>query len=373
MKPSYRIPFVDLKRQYLSIKEEIDGAVGRVFDSGRFILGEEVKSFEREFAVYCGCSSGIGVASGTEALYVSLLACGVKPGDEIITVGNAGVPPIAAITMAGGLPVLVDTDPKSYTIDVLKVEEKITSKTKVLLPVHLYGQCADMSPLIKIANKHGLKVIEDACQAHGSLYGEKKAGSLGDIGCFSFYPTKNLGAYGDAGMVVTSNADLAVKARQLRDYGQVKRYVHKLKGVNSRLDEIQAAFLRVKLKHLDRWNKRRNEVASIYNKSIINKQVCKPSKMDYGSHVYHLYVIACERRDDLRNYLKDNGVQTLVHYPTPVYSQQAYAELKKDSSCPVTEKYSKRILSLPLFPELTDDEARYTCDVITKFNDSGEK
>ncbi|MDP8247684.1 MAG: DegT/DnrJ/EryC1/StrS family aminotransferase [Candidatus Tritonobacter lacicola] len=361
------IPFIDFKRQYRLIEGEIRGAIERVFDSGYFILGREVESLEREFASYCGSSFGVGVASGTEALYVSLLACGIEPGDEVVTVANAGVPTIAAITLAGAIPVFVDIDPGSYTIDVSKIEEAITDRTRVLLPVHLYGQCADMAPLLEIAGEHGLKVVEDACQAHGASYGGKRAGSLGDAGCFSFYPTKNLGAYGDAGMIVTGDAGTAERARLLRNYGQVDRYHHRLRGINSRLDEIQAAVLRVKLKYLDAWNIKRIEIAGKYEKHIVNGLITKPGKMEYGTHVFHLYVIACELRDELREYLGKKGIATLIHYPVPVYLQEAYAGLKERTDCPVTESSSRTVLSLPLYPEITDGEVSRICAAVNIF------
>jgi dTDP-4-amino-4,6-dideoxygalactose transaminase len=265
------------------------------------------------------------------------------------------------------LPVFVDISPKSYNIDVSKIEEKITYKTKAIIPIHLYGQCADMESIIRIAEKHNLKIIEDACQSHGALYRGRKSGSLGDLGCFSFYPTKNLGAYGDGGIIVTNNEALAVRARMLRNYGQSQRYHHELKGLNSRLDEIQAAILRVKLRYLDKWNNKRIELAKIYNSHITNELIIKPEKMEYGSHVYHLYVIACKYRDKLQECLKNNGIQTVIHYPTPVYLQKAYEELKFNNSCQITEKYSKMVLSLPLYPEIAEEDVYCICDNINKF------
>lgn len=363
-----KVLFCDLKRQYRRIKKEIDGSIARVLSSGHFILGREVRTFEREFAEYCNCVFAIGVASGTEALYISLLSCGIKPGDEVLTVANAGVPAVCAITLSGAKPVFVDIDPRSYNIDTSKIKEKITDKTRIILPVHLYGQCADMDSILEISKRYNLKVIEDSCQAHGAMYKEKKAGSIGDMGCFSFYPTKNLSCYGDGGMIVTNDKLLADKARILRDYGQIGRYQHKLKGINSRLDEIQAAVLRVKLRYLDKWNSKRIEIAGIYNKNILNELIVKPIKMKYGSHVYHLYVIACKYRDKLQRHLEQNGIQSLIHYPVPVYSQQAYIELKNNSICPTTEEYSKKVLSLPLYPEITPEEVYHVCKAINKFH-----
>lgn len=364
-----KIAFFDLKRQYSRIKEEIDTAIGKVLSSGYFILGAEVETFERDFASYSNSRFGVGVASGTEALYISLLACGIKPQDEVITVANAGVPTIAAITLARAIPVFIDINPKSYNIDVTKIEEKITPRTKAILPVHLYGQCADMDPILEISKKHNLKVIGDACQAHGAMYKEKKAGSMGDMGAFSFYPTKNLGCYGDGGMIVTNDRVLAKRAKMLRDYGQEERYHHKLKGINSRLDEIQAAVLRVKLKFLDGWNSKRIEIADMYDKNINNKLIVKPARMGYATHIYHLYVITCRYRDKLREYLKDKGIQTLIHYPVPAYLQEAYSELKRGNICPITEESAKRAISLPLYPEITTKEINYICRAINKFHE----
>ena len=359
--------FCDLKRQCRKLKKEIDTAIGGVFSSGHFILGNEVKMFEHEFAEYCGSDFGIGVASGTEALYVSLLACGVNSKDEVITVANAGVPTVCAITMTGAVPVFVDINKESYNIDINKIKEKITSRTKAIVPVHLYGQCADMEPILGIAKNNDLRVIEDACQAHGALYKNKKAGSMGDLGCFSFYPTKNLGGYGDGGMITTNNKELAERARLLRDYGQIERYRHKFKGVNSRLDEIQAAILRVKLKFLDGWNKKRREIAKIYEKNINSDLIVKPKDQESRAHVYHLYVIACEYRDKLKEYLSYSGIQSLIHYPVPAYLQDAYREYQKRETLPITEKCAKEVLSLPLYPEMKDEEVRYVCETINRF------
>ncbi|MFC1577268.1 DegT/DnrJ/EryC1/StrS family aminotransferase [Candidatus Omnitrophota bacterium] len=361
------IVFFDLKRQYRSIGRKVSAAVRKVAASGRYILGEEVRSLEREFAEYCALPLGIGVASGTEALCVALMACGIKSGDEVITVANAGVPTVCAITMAGAIPVFVDIDPEDYTIDPAGIERKITKKTKAIIPVHLYGQCADMDPIVCLAKKKKIAVIEDACQAHGALYKGKKAGSIGDAGAFSFYPTKNLGCFGDGGMVVTGNRAIADKARMLREYGQRKRYFHVMKGINSRMDEIQAAVLKVKLSYLDEWNRKRAKLAAIYNERIVNKAVTKPAEMDYGTHVWHLYVISCKKRDRLKDHLKKRHVQTLVHYPVPVYLQKAYAELKASGRCPVTEMVSREVLSLPLYPEMTAAEAGRVLDAVNKF------
>jgi dTDP-4-amino-4,6-dideoxygalactose transaminase len=360
------IPVVDLKRQYNSIKGDIDKAINEVLKSGWFILGENVKKFENEFARYCGAKFGIGVASGTDALQLALRAYDIGTNDEVITVSNTAFPTAVAISYAGAKPIFVDID-QAYTIDVSKVEEWITGRTKAILPVHLYGQPADMGPLTELAEKHGLKIIEDACQAHGAKYNGKKVGSLGDVGCFSFYPTKNLGAYGDGGMVVTNDGKTAEKLRLLRDYGQTERYRHAIKGYSSRLDEIQAAILRVKLKKLDRWNNARRRNARLYNKMLEGK-VITPTERANSKHVYHLYVIRTEHRDKLREWLKAKGVLTDIHYPTPIHLQEAYADLGlRKGSLPITEQYAKEILSLPMYPELTEREMLHVADAIDSF------
>lgn len=359
-----------MRRQSRVIGDEIRQAVADVFSSGWFILGEHVRAFEQEFARFSGCACGIGVGSGTEALHVALLACGIQQGDEVITVANAGVPPVAAITLAGAVPVFVDVNPWSYTIDVARLEERITTKTKAVIPVHLYGQCADMDPILRLAEQYHLKVIEDACQAHGAMYRGKPVGSIGDAGCFSFYPTKNLGAYGDGGMVTTNDASLAERARLLRDYGQVERYRHVVKGLNSRLDELQAAMLRVKLRYLTQWNERRRRIAELYDRDISHSLIRKLEPMAYALHVYHLYVIACQHREALQRHLQRHGVETLVHYPVPVYLQEAYAELRTPQNrCPVTERAAGQVLSLPLYPELEEDELRQICEAVNAFSD----
>ena len=362
------VPFGDLRRQVLSIRDEVDEAIGKVLDKAWFVFGENVEAFEQEFSGYCGVKFGVGVGSGTEAIHLALLACGVQPGDEVITVANTAVPTISAISFANAVPVFVDIDPDSYTMDPSKIEEKITEKTKVILPVHLYGQSADMAPILDIAEQHGLKVVEDACQAHGAEYKGQKVGSFGDIGCFSFYPSKNLGAYGDGGMVVTNSETTAVQLKMLRNYGQEKRYVHTTKGFNSRLDEMQAAILKVKLNYLNKWNERRRRIAALYEERITCGPIVKPQEMAYAKHMYHLYVIRTPRRDRLQEVLRERGIGTLIHYPVPVHLQVAYQDLGvKEGALPVTETAAKEILSLPMFPELTDEEVGYICEKINSF------
>jgi dTDP-4-amino-4,6-dideoxygalactose transaminase len=364
-----KIPLVDLVRQYHSIKEEIDEAILRVLESGSFILGENVKLFEKEFASYCGVKYGIGVASGSDALMLSLRALGISRGDEVITVANTFVSTVDAILHCQAKPILVDIDPETYTIDTSKIEERITSKTKAIIPVHLYGHPADMDPIIEIAEKHGLYIVEDACQAHGAEYKGKRVGSFGDVACFSFYPSKNLGAFGDGGIVVTNSEEIATKIEMLRNYGQKEKYRHVLVGYNSRLDELQAAILRVKLKYLDRWNEMRRKNARHYDELLENvSEVKTPIEKKWAKHVYYIYVIRCENRDELRAWLNSKGVSTGIHYPTPIHLQEAYRDLNySEGSFKIAEKYADEILSLPMFPELTRDEIGFISKCIFEF------
>lgn len=366
------IPVFDLRRQYESIREEIQQAIVRVLERGRFILGEEVAAFEHEFVAFCGVAYAVGVGSGTEALQLALRACGIGPGDEIITVSHTAVATVAAIEMAGARPVLVDVDPRRYTIDPAKVEEQITASTRAILPVHLYGCPADMVSLLEIARRHHLLVIEDCTQAHGALYKGRPVGSWGDLAAFSFYPTKNLGAYGDGGAVVTHNPVLAERVRLLREYGWAERYVSHIKGMNSRLDEIQAAILRVKLRHLEAWNKRRRQIAAMYQEHLADAAsrwgLTLPEEPEGARHVYHLYVVRHPRRDALRRFLEERGIGTLIHYPVPVHLQPAYADLRyREGSLPVTEALSREVLSLPMYPELTDAEVRMVSEALREF------
>jgi len=362
------IPLFDLKDQYNAIKVEINEAVARILESGWFILGQEVEAFEEEFAAYCSLSHGIGVGSGTEALHLALLACGVGPGDEVITVPHTAVATVAAIELTGARPVFVDIDPASYTIVPDQLESRITAQTRAVVPVHLYGQAADLDPILEIAQRHGLTVVEDCAQAHGAEYKGRRVGSFGRVACFSFYPTKNLGAYGDGGMVVTDDEALAQKVRLLRQYGWEKRYVSSLRGLNSRLDEIQAAILRVKLRHLDEWNEARRARARLYGELLADSGVTTPTEMDYGRHVYHLYVVRCPhraRRDELKSYLAEHGVGTAIHYPVPIHLQEAYLDLGyRRGDFPVTEACADEILSLPMYPELWEDEVREISELV---------
>lgn len=363
------IPLVDLKRQYLSIKKEIDEAIQEVIDNSAFIMGENVQEFENEFAKFCGVKYGAGTSSGTTALHLVLVACGIKQGDEVITVPYTFIATTEAISHTGAKVVFVDIEDRSYNMDSEKIEQAITEKTKAIIPVHLFGQPADMDKIMKIAKKHNLIVIEDACQAHGAEYKRKKVGSLGDIACFSFYPGKNLGAYGDAGMAVSDNQALVEKMRLLRNHGYQKKYYHKIEGYNYRLDAIQAAILRVKLRHLEEWTEKRRRNAKLYNELLKGSGVKTPLEMEYAKHVYHLYVIEIEKREELYLRLKKNEISTAIHYPLPLHLQQAYSYLGyKKGDFPVSEACTERLLSLPMFPELTEDEIKKIAEIIEKKN-----
>lgn len=366
--PGLKVPFGDLRRQYAWMRQEIDEAVHRVFERGWFILGVEGENFEREFARYLDVKHCVGVGSGTEAIHLALRAVGVKAGDEVITAANTCVPTVSGIWAAGATTVLVDVDEKSFTLDVNRLEAAITPKTRAILPVHLYGQAADLDPIMEIARNLDIKVIEDAAQAHGATYRGRKLGAIADVAAFSFYPSKNLGANGDGGAVTTNHEEIAERLRRLRNYGQEKRYYHSSKGTNSRLDEVQAAILSAKLKHLDDWNQRRRAIARLYDQEIVNPLIQQPAEMGYGTHNYHLYVIRCERRDQLQEHLAERGVTTLIHYPLPIHLQQAYQDLhKREGDYPVAESLARQVLSLPIFPELTYDEARHVIESINSF------
>ena len=361
------IPFVNLKKEYMEISKELNQAVQRVLESGWFILGEELKKFEKEFSNYIGVKYGIGVNSGSDALYLAVKALGIGKKDEVITVSHTFISTVDAIVRNNAKPVFVDIDPETYTIDVSQIEDKITDKTKAIIPVHLYGHPADMDPIMEIAEKYGLYVIEDASQAHGAEYKSKKVGGIGHIGCFSFYPTKNLGAYGDAGMIVTNNDELAEKLKMLRNYGSPKKYYHEFIGVNSRLDEIQAAVLRVKLKYLDEWNGRRRNIVRLYNNLLDSSNMITPIEKEWAKHVYHLYVIRHEERDKLQQHLLKNGIKAQIHYPIPVHMQEAYLNLGINIKLPITERVSKEVLSLPMYPWLKEEEIEYISGIIRKF------
>lgn len=349
-----RVPYLDLKAQYQSIKPEIDGAIARVLESGQFVLGSEVAEFEREFAAYCGASDCIALNSGTSALHLALLACGVGPGDEVITVPFTFVASVAAIAYTGARPVLVDIDSQSFTIDVSAIEAAITPRTKAILPVHLYGQPADMDPIMEIARRRGLVVIEDAAQAHGAKYKGRPLGSIGDMACFSFYPGKNLGAYGEGGAVTTSWPEYARSIRMLRDWGQDSKYHHVLRGFNYRMEAFQGAILRVKLRHLERWTEARRALARKYDELLGDAGVERPKEMSWALHVYHVYTLRSRDRDGLRAALQEDGIQTGVHYAVPVHLQPAYADLGyARGAFPRSEAAANQVLSIPLYPELS--------------------
>jgi dTDP-4-amino-4,6-dideoxygalactose transaminase len=351
------IPFVDLPAQFRALKPEIDAAVGRVLENAQYILGPAVTSFEEDFAKFCRTSEAIGVNSGTSALHLSLLAAGVGPGDEVITVPFTFVATVAAIEYAGAKPVLVDVEPEFLTMDPTRLETAITSRTKAIIPVHLFGQPADMDPIMAIARKHGLVVIEDACQAHGSEYKGRRCGSIGQLGCFSFYPGKNLGAYGEGGAVVTDDPELAKKIRLLRAWGEETRYEHKYRGFNYRMDGVQGAILGVKLRYLEGWTEARRRNAAEYGRELAGSAVRLPQERRDARHVYHLYVVRLQQRDVWRERLTQAGVQTGVHYPIPVHLQPAYRDLGYlAGDFPVCEHASLEVLSLPMFPELTRDQ-----------------
>jgi len=363
-----KIPFVDLKAQYLSIESEIDQAIKRVILDSAFIKGKYVLRFEKEFAEYCGTGFCIGVGNGTDALVIAMKALGIGKGDEVITAANSFIATSEAITTAGANVKFVDCDPVTYNIDVSKIEEKVTEKTRAIIPVHLYGQPADMDEINRIAEKHNLYVIEDAAQAHGAEYRGKKVGSLGHIGCFSFYPGKNLGAYGDAGAIVTNDHDLTDRCRMLANHGRLEKYSHVIEGQNSRLDGMQAAILSVKLKHLDSWSMERNRVADYYSKSLPDEVLKLPEKMEDATHVYHLFVVQVEKRDELIKFLSDKGISTGIHYPIPLPFQKAYAHLgHRPSDFPVSERLSHSILSLPVFAELTEEQMGCVVSGIREF------
>lgn len=362
-----RIEFNDLKPQHRDLRSEIDAAVGQVLEDGWFVLGKQGEAFEREFADYCGVAHCVGVGSGTEAIHLALLACGVQPGDDVLTSSLTAVPTASAITFAGARPIFADIDPRTFNLDPARVEAAITPRTRAIMPVHLYGQAADMDPILEIGRRRGIPVIEDACQAHGAEYRGRRAGSLATMAAFSFYPTKNLGACGDGGAVTTDDPELADKLRLLRNYGQRKRYYHETKGFNSRLDEVQAAILRAKLRHLNQWNGARRAKAAIYDSLL--REVMVPLAAPYGGHVYHLYVIRTRRRDELQRHLADQGIGTLIHYPVPVHLQEAYADLGLgEGSLPNTETCAREILSLPLYPELADKDITEVAEAINRFN-----
>lgn len=363
-----KIPFVDLKRQYRTLKQEINESLLKVVRSGNYILGEEVEKFEKEFARFCEAKYCVGVASGTDALLLILKALKIGEGDEVITVANTFIATALAISYSGAKPVFIDVD-QVYGMDPNKIEEKITKKTKAILPVFLYGQPVQMDEINRIAEKYKLKVVIDSCQAHGAVYKKKKVGRFADAAAFSFYPSKILGAYGDAGAVVTNNKNLAEKIKILRNAGRVDWYYHPIKGYNSRLDEIQAAILRVKLRHLNKWNQKRRSIAREYNNLLRKtKEVITPQGRKEAKGVYYLYVVRVQDREKLIDFLKSKEIYSGIHYPLPAHLQPAYKELGyQKGDLPKTEKYAEEVLSLPIFPEITEEEIKYIVRNIKRF------
>jgi dTDP-4-amino-4,6-dideoxygalactose transaminase len=368
IKQNDMIPLVDLKSQYQSIKTEIDSAISEVIESCQFILGPKVEAFETDFASYCQSRFAFGVNSGTSAVHLALLAAGVGPGDEVITVSYTFVATVAGILYTGATPVFVDIDPRTCNIDPAKVEAAITPRTKVLMPVHLYGSCADMDPLIDIARRHNLTLIEDAAQAHGAEYKGRRAGSMGDLACFSFYPGKNLGAYGEGGAVVTNNERYVDLIKQLRDQGQSEKYNHQRVGYNYRMEAIQGAVLGVKLKHLDDWNTARRRLAEVYRRELADTGLRLLEEPLGGISVHHIFPLFTERRDELRAHLDSAEVSTGVHYPIPVHLQRGYRDLGyKPGDLPQTERACQEVLSLPMYPELSNETVRQIADSVRQF------
>jgi dTDP-4-amino-4,6-dideoxygalactose transaminase len=365
--PPIKVPYLDLKAQYRSIKPEIDTAIARVLESSQFVLGSEVAAFEQDFAAYCGTSECIALNSGTSAIHLALLAAGVGPGDEVITVPFTFIASVSAVMYTGARPVLVDIDPRTFTMDPQTLEAAITLRTKALLPVHLYGQTADMDPILDIARKHRLVVIEDAAQAHGAKYKGHPAGSIGDIGCFSFYPTKNLGAYGEGGAVTTNNPEYARTIRMLRDWGQDRKYHHVLRGYNYRMEGFQGAILRVKLRHLEAWIESRRSIARGYDQSLSGCDLALPAESPWARHVYHVYTLRTHDRDGLQAALRRQGIQTAIHYSLPAHLQPAFADLGYgDGAFPQAEAAAQQVLSLPIYPELSSQDMTQVAEAVKK-------
>lgn len=361
-----KVPFLDLESHHAPLRAEIDAAIRHVIDTSAFVGGPFVAEFEEDFAAFCDCRYAIGVGSGTEALWLSLIALGIGAGDEVITVPCTFMATAEAITYCGATPIFVDVDERTCTMDTGALRGAITSRTKAIIPVHLFGQMADMDPIMEVAREHGLAVIEDACQAHGAKYKGRTAGSMGDAGCFSFYPGKNLGAFGDAGAVVTNNPELQEKVRILRDHGQVRKYYHGMIGWNGRMDGIQGAVLRIKLRRLAAGNELRRAHAARYDRLFRGvERVVLPTRTKYSEHVYHLYAIRVADRDEVTHVLGAKGIGYGIHYPVPVHLQEAYRRLGYGSgSFPVTERCAKEFLSLPMFPELTAEQIEYVADAV---------
>jgi len=362
------IPLVDLKAQYQAYKHEIDAAMQRVVDNTSFILGNEVSRFEKDFAAFCTAKHCIGMDSGTAALHLALIVCGVKPGDEVITTTHTFVATAEMISVLGAKPVFVDIDPRTYNIDPNAIERAITPRTRAIIPVDLYGQPADMDPILDLARKHHLRVIDDAAQAHGAEYRGRRTGTMGDVACFSFYPGKNLGAYGDAGALVTNDDELAARTRMLRNHGRVDKYSHQIVGYGYRLDALQAAILGAKLPHLDAWNARRREIADYYTELFTNTDLITPYCPPHITPIYHIYAVRSKHRDALQKHLKANGIETIIHYPIPLHFQPVYENLDyKRGDFPVAEQVADEELSFPMYPELTDTQVQQIVEAVRGF------
>jgi dTDP-4-amino-4,6-dideoxygalactose transaminase len=362
------VPFAALDRSTAALRNQFDAALGRVLERGWFVLGEEGRAFEAEFADFCGAAHAIGVASGTDAIELALRALEIGPGDEVVTQANTCVPTVSAIERAGARPVLCDVEPDAGTMDPKSLRGAIGEKTRAVIPVHLYGQCADLDAIAAVAREANIEVIEDCAQAHGAELRGRGAGTIGRMGCFSFYPTKNIGAFGDGGAIITNDDDLAERVRLIRQYGQTDRYVHVTRGVNSRLDELQAAVLRVRLPHVAGWNHRRREIAATYTEALTEKPVRPLRVLDGRRHVFHLFVVEADDRAAVRAHLDDRGIRTLIHYPHPVHGHEPYRALGVGTvSLSVSEGLCDRIVSIPLYPELTDAEVEAVAAALASF------
>lgn len=363
------IPFIDLAAQYHELKDEINAAIARVFETSQFVQGRETEAFEEEFAAYCDVRHAVGVSSGTSALHLALLAAGVGPGDEVITVPFTFFATVATIGYVGAIPVYVDIDPGTFNMDVRQIEAAITERTRAILPVHLYGQTADMDPILEIARRHKLVVIEDAAQAHGAEYHGRRAGSIGDLGCFSFYPTKNLGAAGEGGLITTNNPEYARKMRSLRSWGEERRYYAVLKGFNYRMQGLQAAILRVKLSRLESWTEARRKLAAEYDRMLEDADVLRPSVIPNARHAYCLYTIQSSRRDQLQRELEGAGIQTSVHYPVPIHLMPAYSDARyRAGDFPCAEACAESVLSLPLYPQMHAGQVQQVAHQVTELS-----
>ncbi|MCE0522827.1 MAG: DegT/DnrJ/EryC1/StrS family aminotransferase [Methylacidiphilales bacterium] len=357
-----KVPYLDLQAQYRTLSSEIDAEIKRVLESGAFILGPELEALEHEFAAFCGSPHAVGVNSGTSALHLALLAAGVQPGDEVLTVPMTFVATVAAIEYARAVPRFVDIHPVYKTIDPDKISVAITPKTKAIIPVHLHGQPCDMAPLLALAEQHGLTVIEDAAQAHAAAYRGKTAGTFGRFGCFSFYPGKNLGAYGEGGMVLCAGQEDAEQIKLLRNWGSNRRYHHEQRGFNYRLDAIQSAILRVKLRRLTGWTQRRREIAALYSRKLKDAPLTLPVELPGSQHVHHVYAVGVKDRDQVARQLSERGIQTNAHYPVPVHLQEGYRDLGyRAGDFPESEKMAAETLSLPIYPEMTNDQVEFVC------------